>query len=40
MREQNMQTGEGFLLVFSITDRQSFEDVRSFYRQTIRVKDR
>lgn len=30
MREQYMRTGEGFLLVYSITDRQSFEEIMTF----------
>lgn len=40
MREQYMRTGEGFLLVFSVTDRGSFEEVYKFQRQILRVKDR
>ncbi|KAG2181314.1 hypothetical protein INT43_008897 [Umbelopsis isabellina] len=40
MREQYMRTGEGFLLVYSITSRQSFEDINVFYHQICRVKDR
>ncbi|CAN6666359.1 ras-like protein 1 [Trichomonascus vanleenenianus] len=40
MREQYMRTGEGFLLVYSITSRSSFEEVAAFYQQILRVKDR
>ena len=32
MREQYMRTGEGFLLVFSVTDRGSFEEIYKFQR--------
>uniref|UniRef100_A0A8C2FTE1 RAS related 2 n=1 Tax=Cyprinus carpio TaxID=7962 RepID=A0A8C2FTE1_CYPCA len=34
------KTGEGFLLVFSVTDRGSFEEIYKFQRQILRVKDR
>jgi small GTP-binding protein len=40
MREQYMYSGEGFLLVYSITDKRSFEDIHRFYNQILRVKDR
>ena len=40
MREQYMRKGDGFLLVFSVTDLQSYENVRHFYTQILRVKDR
>lgn len=40
MREQYMRTGEGFLLVYSIDSRQSFEEIRTFQQQILRVKDR
>ncbi|KAJ1921979.1 RAS1 protein [Mycoemilia scoparia] len=40
MREQYMRTGEGFLLVYSITSRNSFEEMDSFYNQILRVKDK
>merc|ERR1712130_574015 len=40
MREQYMRSGEGFLLVFSLTERQSFEEVYKFHKQGLRVKDR
>jgi len=40
MREQYMRSGEGFLLVFSLADRSSFEEVYKFHKQVLRVKDR
>ncbi|ORZ28184.1 ras family-domain-containing protein [Lobosporangium transversale] len=40
MREQYMRTGEGFLLVYSITSRNSFEEISTFYHQILRVKDK
>lgn len=40
MREQYMRSGEGFLLVFSVTDRNSFDELPRFHKQILRVKDR
>ncbi|KAL1915818.1 uncharacterized protein VTP21DRAFT_6206 [Calcarisporiella thermophila] len=40
MREQYMRTGEGFLLVYSITSRDSFEEISQFHQQILRVKDK
>lgn len=40
MREQYMRSGEGFLLVFSVTEKSSFEEVFKFHKQILRVKDR
>jgi GTPase KRas protein len=40
MREQYMRTGEGFLLVYSITSRESFDEIRTFQQQILRVKDK
>ncbi|ORX94454.1 ras family-domain-containing protein [Clohesyomyces aquaticus] len=40
MREQYMRTGEGFLLVYSVTSRYSFEDIITFHQQILRVKDK
>lgn len=40
MREQYMRTGEGFLLVYSITSPNSFKEINSFHQQILRVKDR
>lgn len=39
MREQYMRTGEGFLLVYSVTSRASFEEIMAFRNQILRVKD-
>ena len=38
MRDQYMQTGEGFLLVYSITSRNSFEEISIFYQQILKAK--
>jgi GTPase KRas protein len=40
MREQYMRTGEGFLLVYSMTSRSTFEEVKTFHQQILRVKDK
>lgn len=40
MREQYMRTGEGFLLVYSINSRQSFDEISTFQQQILRVKDK
>jgi Ras-related protein R-Ras2 len=40
MREQYMRSGEGFLLVFAVTDKASFDEMYKFHRQILRVKDR
>ncbi|GBP11599.1 Ras-like protein 2 [Eumeta japonica] len=40
MREQYMRSGEGFLLVFSVADHSSFDELYKFHRQILRVKDR
>lgn len=40
MREQYMRKGHGFIIVYSVTDRQSFEQVRRFHKQILRVRDR
>jgi len=39
MREQYMTTGEGFLIVYSVTSRDSFNTVKKFFTQILRVKD-
>ncbi|KAJ7983213.1 24 kDa ras-like protein, partial [Mycena polygramma] len=39
MREQYMRTGEGFLLVYSITSRDTFEEISILYKQILHVKD-
>lgn len=40
MREQYMRSGEGFLLVFSLNDHSSFDEIPKFQKQILRVKDR
>lgn len=40
MREQYMRKGDGFLLVFSVTDLHSFQNIQNFHTQILRVKDR
>jgi GTPase KRas protein len=35
-----MRTGEGFLLVYSITSRASFEEVMAYQKTILRVKDK
>lgn len=35
-----MRAGEGFLLVYSIESRASFEEIDTFYRKILRVKDK
>ncbi|KAL6061754.1 Ras GTPase [Balamuthia mandrillaris] len=39
MRDQYMRTGQGFLCVYAITSRTSFEEITSFREQILRVKD-
>uniref|UniRef100_A0A7E4W559 Ras-like protein n=1 Tax=Panagrellus redivivus TaxID=6233 RepID=A0A7E4W559_PANRE len=40
MREQYLRTGDGFLLVFSITNRESLDYVRKLHRHIDRLRDR
>lgn len=40
MADQWYKFGAGFLLVYSITDRPTFEAVRSFHAEILRAKDR
>ena len=39
MRDSYMRGGEGFLIVYSITSRASFDEVPAFAEQILRVKD-
>jgi len=39
LRHQYMRQGQGFLLVYSVTDRSSFEEIQSFYNEVYRVKE-
>jgi GTPase KRas protein len=34
-----MISGEGFLLVYSVTSRTSFDEILTFHQQILRVKD-
>ncbi|CAO4366370.1 Protein CBR-RAS-1 [Caenorhabditis briggsae] len=40
MREQYLRTGSGFLIVFAVTDRNSFEEVKKLHELICRIKDR
>eukprot|EP00042_Codosiga_hollandica_P034264 m.238912 g.238912 ORF g.238912 m.238912 type:complete len:207 (-) comp54363_c2_seq14:209-829(-) len=40
MREQYMRNADGLILVFSVTDRKSFDEVESFQKLALRVKDK
>ncbi|EFO20282.1 hypothetical protein LOAG_08202 [Loa loa] len=40
MREQYLRSGNGFLLVFSVIDRNSFEEAIRLHKLILRVKDR
>ena len=40
MREQYMRKGDGFLLVYSVIDPQSYENIQNFHTSILRVKDR
>lgn len=39
MRDQYSRSGEGFLMVYSITSRESFDELASFRDHILRVKD-
>jgi GTPase KRas protein len=39
MRDQYMRTGQGFLMVYAITSRSSFEELLGFKDQILRVKE-
>lgn len=39
MRDQYMRTGQAFILVYSITDPSSFEDLLTIHEQLLRSKD-
>ncbi|WAQ94162.1 RASM-like protein, partial [Mya arenaria] len=40
MREQYMRKGDGFMLVYSVTDPSSYENIANFHGQILRVKDK
>ena len=39
LRDSYMRTADGFLMVYSVIDRKTFEEVQEFYEQILRVKD-
>jgi len=39
MRDQYMRTGQGFMCVYSITTKSSFDEINDFHTQILRVKD-
>ncbi|KAJ6235558.1 ras-like protein rasb [Anaeramoeba flamelloides] len=39
MRDSYMRSGEAFLIVYSVTDRNSFDEIATFHEQITRVKD-
>jgi len=39
MRDQYIRTGQGFLIVYSVASRSSFDAVANFRDQILRVKD-
>lgn len=40
MRDQYMRTGQGFILVYAVTSRSSFDEIAAFREQILRVKDK
>ncbi|KAF5646506.1 uncharacterized protein FTJAE_2044 [Fusarium tjaetaba] len=40
MLQQYMRTVEGFMLVYSVTSRQSFEAITTYYHQILKLKDK
>jgi small GTP-binding protein len=39
LRDNQYREGEGFLIVYSVTDRKSFQEIVSFHDHILRVKD-
>lgn len=39
MRDSYMRSGEGFVCVYSVTSRNSFDEIAAFREQILRVKD-
>ena len=39
MRDQYIRTGRGFLLMFSVTSRVSFDKIAEYYQQVLNIKD-
>jgi len=40
MRDQYMRTGQGFLLIYAITSKSSFDEINNFRDQILTVKDK
>eukprot|EP01097_Dermamoeba_algensis_P007074 TRINITY_DN4426_c0_g1_i1.p1 TRINITY_DN4426_c0_g1~~TRINITY_DN4426_c0_g1_i1.p1 ORF type:complete len:195 (-),score=19.67 TRINITY_DN4426_c0_g1_i1:250-834(-) len=40
MRDQYMMSGHGFVCVYSVTNRKSFDDIDYFWKQILRIKQR
>jgi GTPase KRas len=39
LRDSYMRTANGFLIVYSVIDKKTFEETKEFYEQILRVKD-
>lgn len=39
MREQYMRGGEGFIMIYSVTERRSFDEMRRFKESVNRVRN-
>jgi len=39
LRDQYMRSASGFLMVYSVIDRKTFEEINDFHSQILRVKD-
>jgi len=39
MRDQYMRTGQGFLIIYSITNRETFDEVSIFHRQILQARE-
>ena len=39
MRDRYMRTTQSFIMVYSISDRKSFDEIQYFWEQILRVKD-
>jgi GTPase KRas protein len=40
MREQQIRSGEGFMLVYSITSRASFDEILGYHQRLLQIKDK
>eukprot|EP01091_Cochliopodium_minus_P005697 TRINITY_DN15599_c0_g1_i1.p1 TRINITY_DN15599_c0_g1~~TRINITY_DN15599_c0_g1_i1.p1 ORF type:complete len:193 (+),score=32.81 TRINITY_DN15599_c0_g1_i1:351-929(+) len=39
LKDEQINTAQGFLIIFSITDRESFEEAKDYHERILRVKD-